>query len=65
LKREALLLDMDAPELLQVCGATPAAWMRPVNNPAHIACTALDHAQQAAATELSTVALLARGGSPA
>ena len=65
LKREALLLDMEAPQLLQVCGAAPAVWSKPASNPAHIACTALDHAQQASSGGLSTMALLARGGSRA
>lgn len=38
LQREALLLDMDAPALLQVNGDAPAAWSRPVSNAAHIQC---------------------------
>jgi hypothetical protein len=42
LKREALLLDMGAPQLLQVCGAAPEAWTRPAANAEYIACTALD-----------------------
>lgn len=66
LKREALLLDMPPPELLQLCGAdAAAAWTRAAANPAHIACEALDVARQADGDGLSTVALLARGGSPA
>ncbi|GJI98676.1 hypothetical protein RugamoR57_53940 [Duganella caerulea] len=65
LKREALLLDMEAPELLQVCGAAPAVWSKPVANPAHIACAALDQSQQASSGGLSTMALMARGGSAA
>jgi len=65
LKREALLLDMEAPELLQVCGAAPAAWSKPVTNPAHIACALLDQSQQASSSGLSTMALMARGGSAA
>lgn len=65
LKREALLLDMEAPELLQVCGAAPAAWSKPVTNPAHIACAVLDQAQQASSGGLSTMALMARCGSAA
>jgi len=65
LKREALLLDMEAPELLQVCGAAPAAWSKPVTNPAHIACAVLDQSQQASSGGLSTMALMARGGSAA
>ncbi|MES2159803.1 MAG: hypothetical protein V4476_01495 [Pseudomonadota bacterium] len=63
LKREALLLDMPEPELLQVCGAAPAAWSKPVSNPAHIACAVLDQVQQASSGGLSSMALLARGGS--
>ncbi|WP_332854317.1 hypothetical protein [Duganella sp. S19_KUP01_CR8] len=65
LKREALLLDMPEPELLQVCGAAPAVWSKPVSNPAHIACAVLDQVQQASSGGLSTMALLARGGSVA
>jgi hypothetical protein len=42
LQREALLLDMAAPELLQVCGASPAAWTRPVAGETHIPCSALN-----------------------
>jgi hypothetical protein len=78
LKREALLLDMAPPELLQLCGsaaASPAfaaAWTRPATNPALIACEALDldleQAQALASgtsgADWSPTALLARGGSP-
>lgn len=39
LQREALLLDMDVPQLLQVNGSAPAAWTRPVSDAAHIRCT--------------------------
>ena len=63
LTREALLLDMAAPELLQVCGAAPAAWSQPLTNAAHIACAALDQARREPAGELSAMVLLARGGS--
>jgi hypothetical protein len=42
LQREALLLDMAAPELLQVCGAAPADWSKPGIGPAHIPCVTLD-----------------------
>jgi hypothetical protein len=65
LRREALLLDMAAPELLQVCGAAPAVWTKPLSSAGHIACAALDHAQQATAGELTAAVLLARGGSAA
>jgi hypothetical protein len=41
LQREALLLDMDAPQLLQVHGHVPAAWTAPVASAAHISCSAL------------------------
>ncbi|RZT01893.1 hypothetical protein SAMN05216319_5484 [Duganella sp. CF402] len=41
LQREALLLDMEAPQLLQVNGNVPAAWTAPVTNAAHIPCSAL------------------------
>jgi hypothetical protein len=39
LQREALLLDMEAPQLLQVNGNAPAAWTAPVTNP-RIPCSA-------------------------
>jgi hypothetical protein len=42
LQREALLLDMAAPDLLQVCGAMPAVWTTPAAGAAHIPCAALD-----------------------
>jgi hypothetical protein len=41
LQREALLLDMEAPQLLQVNGNVPAAWTAPVASVAHIPCSAL------------------------
>jgi hypothetical protein len=41
LQREALLLDMAAPALLQVCGAMPEAWLKPAAGGAHIQCVAL------------------------
>jgi hypothetical protein len=41
LQREALLLDMAAPELVQVCGAAPVAWSKPADGTAHIPCVAL------------------------
>lgn len=42
LQREALLLDMEAPSLLQVNGGAPAAWTQPVSSAAHIPCRALE-----------------------
>jgi len=59
LTREALLLDLDVPQLLQVCGTPPAAWAKPVLNASHIACAAFD--QPPAGTEWSSAASLARG----
>lgn len=44
LQREALLLDMEVPTLLQVNGGAPASWTRPVNNAAHIPCALLGNA---------------------
>jgi hypothetical protein len=41
LQREALLLNMDAPVLLQVDGDAPAAWSAPVTSAAHIPCSVL------------------------
>ncbi|MRW82634.1 hypothetical protein GJ698_00825 [Pseudoduganella sp. FT26W] len=41
LQREALLLDVTAPSLLQVQGNAPVNWFKPVNGVAHIPCTAL------------------------
>jgi len=68
LKREALLLDMAPPELLQLCGAgsgspAAAAWTRSAGNAAQIPCEALDPARQTADAGLSMAVLLARGGS--
>ena len=70
LKREALLLDIPPPELLQLCGAASgspaaAAWTRSAGNAAQIPCEALDPARQTADAGLSMAVLLARGGSPA
>lgn len=61
LQREALLLDLPAPALLQACGAVPDAWARPATA-ALIGCVALDLAQRAAAAPYSPMAQLARGG---
>lgn len=44
LQREALLLDMEAPSLLQVNGNAPADWTKPVANAAYIPCTLLGRA---------------------
>jgi len=44
LQREALLLDMPAPSLLQVNGSAPAAWTRPVASAAHIPCATVGSA---------------------
>ncbi|MRW93058.1 hypothetical protein GJ699_23955 [Duganella sp. FT80W] len=41
LQREALLLDMEAPALLQVHGNAPANWTQPTSSAAHIPCTQL------------------------
>lgn len=41
LRREALLLDMAAPALLQLNGNPPAAWTSPVNSASHIPCAIL------------------------
>lgn len=59
LTREALLLDLDAPQLLQLCGTPPAAWTKPVLNASHIACAAFE--LQPGGVELSSAASLARG----
>jgi len=42
LQREALLLDLAAPSLLQVNGDAPAAWTQPASSAAHIPCRALE-----------------------
>ncbi|WP_348700031.1 hypothetical protein [Duganella fentianensis] len=63
LQREALLLDMAPPQLLQVCGATPALWSKPASQSGQIACAVLDHAQQAGGPAMSPLAQLARSGS--
>ena len=69
LQREALLLDLPPPALLQACGAVPAAWLRAagVANSAGTAaapvrCEALDHARQAVYAGFSPVAQLAWEG---
>lgn len=41
LQREALLLDVAPPALLQVGGRAPAGWLRPAASPALIPCVAL------------------------
>ncbi len=41
LRREALLLELDAPLLLQVNGSIPDSWTRPVANSSHIPCSVL------------------------
>lgn len=41
LQREALLLDIEAPALLQVNGAAPAGWIRPAGEAGHIPCSLL------------------------
>jgi len=63
LQREALLLDMAPPQMLQVCGATPTLWNKPASQSGQIACAVLDHAQQAGAPTMSVLAQLARSGS--
>ncbi|NRR31583.1 hypothetical protein HSX11_15510 [Oxalobacteraceae bacterium] len=61
--REALLLGLEPPALLQLCGAAPAGWFKPASNPAHLACVALDAGQATLAATLSPAAALARCGS--
>jgi hypothetical protein len=69
LKREALLLDMPPPALLQLCGGASAgaagahAWTRAAAGASQIPCEALEHGRHAAGAGLSMAALLARGGS--
>lgn len=60
LTREALLLDLDVPPLLQLCGTPPAAWTKPVLNASHIACTAFE-TPQPDGEQWSSAASLARG----
>nr|WP_315398084.1 hypothetical protein [uncultured Duganella sp.] len=70
LGREALLLDLPPPELLQLCGAgAGSAWIGAAAGPGLIPCEALDALDAArrggqAGAALSTAALLACGGSP-
>ncbi|MET3134888.1 hypothetical protein AAKU55_005191 [Oxalobacteraceae bacterium GrIS 1.11] len=61
LTREALLLNLSPPTLLQLCGQGPLSWNQP--NPGQIACAPLDLTQGAAG--LSPAATLARSGSGA
>lgn len=69
LQREALLLDLAPPLLLQACGAVPATWLRTAAAAdaatvaaAPIACAALDHARQPLGAGFSPAAQLAWGG---
>lgn len=41
LQREALLLDMEVPSLLQLNGNPPAAWLKPASSAAHVPCATL------------------------
>ena len=63
-KREALLQNVEAPALLQVCGSAPASWLHAATGAAapQLACAALDQAERAAPQTASPVVLLARGG---
>ena len=70
IQREALLQNVPAPALLQVCGTAPAAWLRGGSAAAggegaaasQLACVALDQVDRAAPQGASPVVLLARGG---
>jgi len=68
-QREALLQNVEAPALLQVCGAVPASWLRAANvaaagtaAAASLACMALEQSERAGPQGASPVVLLARGG---
>ncbi|KQQ46326.1 hypothetical protein ASF61_18155 [Duganella sp. Leaf126] len=61
LQREALLLDLPPPALLQACGAVPAPWLR-AGTASAPGCAALDHAHRI--DSHSVVAQLAWGGAP-
>ena len=63
LQREALLLDVPAPSLLQVAGPLPASWQRPAVAGA-LMLRRLSHAAHPAAG-LSTAAALVMAGAPA
>lgn len=65
LTREALLHQLEAPPLLQLCGAPPAQWSAAVGHPGQIPCAALDAPARAGAVPFSEAALLACAGSPA
>lgn len=68
LRREALLQGLDAPALLQVCGAAPAAWLRAAGSAggagaaAPIACVALDAGRALSPEGASVAVQLATGG---
>lgn len=62
LGREALLLDLAPPALLQLCGQVPALLCKPAADPQHIQSARLDAAQQAAMGQLSPAAMLALSG---
>lgn len=64
LTREALLQNTVPPAMLQVCGALPEAWTRPVSHPSQIPCVALEQPLAGSgAGQMSAAVMLARGGS--
>ena len=72
IKREALLQNVEAPALLQVCGTAPSSWLRAAGGSGaaaasgegaavtQLACVALDQAERAGPQTASPVVLLAR-----
>lgn len=72
LQREALLQNVPAPMLLQVCGSAPASWLRAASGASgegaaasQLACVALDQSERAVPQGASPVVLMARGGAAA
>jgi hypothetical protein len=72
LQREALLQNVPAPMLLQVCGSAPASWLRAASGAggegaaaSPLACVALDQSERAVPQGASPVVLMARGGAAA
>ena len=62
LAREALLLDLPAPTLLQLCGQVPALLCKPAPHGAQVHSAQLDAPYQGALAALSPAAMLALGG---
>lgn len=61
-RREALLLGLGAPALLQLCGQVPPAWSKPIASAGQLATALLDRELQLAAAGMPAAARLALQG---